>query len=54
MLHSTNADVETFAEALTARAGIDPSKVSVNVVAASIGPHVGPGCVGAVALYKKS
>ena len=54
VLHSTNADVETFAEALTARAGIDPSKVSVNVVAASVGPHVGPGCVGAVALYKES
>jgi DegV family protein with EDD domain len=54
VLHSTNAGVETFAPALVARVpgGIDPAKVTVDIVGPSIGPHLGPGCVGAVALYK--
>lgn len=53
ILHTTDADVEEFAAALTARVpgGIDPSKVTVDLVGASVGPHLGPGCVGAVALY---
>jgi DegV family protein with EDD domain len=54
ILHTTEADVEEFAAALTARipGGIDPSKVTVDLVGPSVGPHLGPGCVGAVALYK--
>jgi len=53
ILHTTNAGVEEFAEALTARVpgGIDPSKVTIDLVGPSVGPHLGPGCVGAVALY---
>lgn len=53
ILHTTDADVEEFAAALTARVpgGIDPAKVSIDLVGASVGPHLGPGCVGAVALY---
>jgi DegV family protein with EDD domain len=53
ILHTTEADVEEFSAALTARVpgGIDPAKVSVDLVGASVGPHLGPGCVGAVALY---
>lgn len=56
VLHTTNAEVEAFRDALVARVpgGIDSSKVSVDLVAASVGPHLGPGCVGAVALYKAS
>ena len=55
ILHTTNADVEQFAAALTARVpgGIDPSKVTIDLVGPSVGPHLGPGCVGAVALYKE-
>jgi len=53
ILHTTEADVEEFAAQLVAKVpgGIDPSKVTVDLVGASVGPHLGPGCVGAVALY---
>ncbi len=32
--------------------GLDPSDVSINLVGASVGPHLGPGCVGAAILYR--
>jgi DegV family protein with EDD domain len=53
ILHTTNADVEAFAEQLIPRVpgGIDRSKVTIDLVGPSVGPHLGPGCVGAVALY---
>jgi len=54
VLHTTNADVEAFREAIMARVpgGIDPANVSIDLVGPSVGPHLGPGCVGAVALYR--
>ncbi len=54
VLHTTNADVETFRDELVARipGGIDPSMVTIELVGPSVGPHLGPGCVGAVALYR--
>jgi DegV family protein with EDD domain len=54
ILHTTNAGVEEFADELVARAGLDRSKVTIDIVGASVGPHVGPGCVGAVALYTEA
>ena len=52
ILHTTEAGVEEFAEQLIARAdGLDRSKVTIDLVGASVGPHVGPGCVGGVALW---
>lgn len=55
ILHTTSAGVEEFAEQLTARAeGLDPSKVTIDLVGASVGPHLGPGCVGGVALYTEA
>ena len=56
ILHTTNADVEEFAEALMARVpgGIDRSKVTIDLVGPSVGPHLGPGCVGAVVLYREA
>jgi DegV family protein with EDD domain len=56
VLHTTEADVEEFAEQLIAKVpgGIDRSKVSIDLVGASVGPHLGPGCVGAVALYTEA
>ena len=53
ILHTTQADVEGFAEQLIPRipGGIDRSKVTIDLVGPSVGPHLGPGCVGAVALY---
>jgi DegV family protein with EDD domain len=55
VLHTTNADVESFRAELMARlAGrIDPAMVSVETVGASVGPHLGPGSVGAVVLYAR-
>jgi DegV family protein with EDD domain len=54
VLHTTNADVEAFRDEIIGRVpgGIDPANVTIDLVGASVGPHLGPGCVGAVALYK--
>jgi DegV family protein with EDD domain len=54
VLHTTNAGVEAFLPELEARVpgGIDPSTVSVDLIGPSVGPHLGPGCVGGVALYR--
>jgi hypothetical protein len=35
------------------RSGVDPTQVMVSIVGASVGPHLGPGCVGAAVLYKR-
>ena len=54
ILHTLSPDVEAFRDEVTARApgGIDPAHVQVALVGASIGPHLGPGCVGATVLYQ--
>ena len=54
VLHTTNAEVEAFRDEIVARipGGIDPANVTIDLVGPSVGPHLGPGCVGAVALYK--
>ena len=54
ILHTTNAEVEAFRDQIVQRVpgGIDPANVTIDLVGPSIGPHLGPGCVGAVALYK--
>jgi DegV family protein with EDD domain len=54
ILHTSDAGVEAFAPELISRVpgGIDPSAVSIDLVGPSIGPHLGPGCVGGVALYR--
>jgi DegV family protein with EDD domain len=56
ILHTTDADVEAFAEQLIPRipGGIDRAKVTIDLVGPSVGPHLGPGCVGAVALYREA
>ena len=54
VLHTTNAGVEEFAAELTKRAGLDASQVTIDIVGPSVGPHLGTGCVGGVALYKAS
>lgn len=52
VLHTTNADVEAFHAAFLERSGLDPALVQVRTVGPSVGPHLGPGCVGAVAVYR--
>ena len=54
VLHTTEADVEEFTDKLVAAVGIDRSQVTIDLVGPSVGPHLGPGCVGGVALYKAS
>jgi DegV family protein with EDD domain len=53
ILHTTQAGVEEFVEELLPKipGGIDRSKVTIDTVGPSVGPHLGPGCVGGVALY---
>jgi len=53
VLHSTRADVEEFHAGFLQRSGLDPSLVETLVIGASVGPHLGPGCVGAVILYRR-
>jgi len=52
LLHTTNADVEDFRARFLERADIDPARVQVMIVGPSVGPHLGPGCVGAVVLRR--
>ena len=52
ILHTQSPDVEAFRDEVASRAGLDPADVTMNLVGASVGPHVGPGCVGAAVLYR--
>lgn len=52
LLHTTNADVEEFRERFIERSKLDPSKVQVMLVGPSVGPHLGPGCVGATVILR--
>jgi DegV family protein with EDD domain len=54
VLHTMTPDVEAFRDELVARlpGGIEPSRVTIDLVGPSIGPHLGPGCVGAIVLYR--
>jgi DegV family protein with EDD domain len=52
VLHTTSADVEEFHAKFIVRSGLDPARVQTMTVGPSVGPHLGPGCVGAVAIYE--
>jgi DegV family protein with EDD domain len=53
ILHSNTPDVEAFRDDVLRRVpDLDPTKVTIELVGASVGPHIGPGCVGVVVLYK--
>ncbi len=54
VLYTPPADGQTFRAEVLERLGgsVDAGKVSVQPVGASVGPHLGPGCVGGVILYK--
>jgi fatty acid-binding protein DegV len=52
LLHTTHADVEEFEVAFLERSGLDPSRVQTMTVGPSVGPHLGPGCVGAVVMLR--
>ena len=50
VLHSTNADVEEFRQQFQERSGLADSQIQVVTIGPSVGPHVGPGCLGATIL----
>lgn len=53
ILHTIAPDVQEFrAEVLLRVPDLDPKDVTVELVGASVGPHLGPGCVGATILYR--
>ncbi|HEY8636624.1 MAG TPA: DegV family protein [Candidatus Limnocylindrales bacterium] len=53
ILHTVSPDVAAFRDEVLARApGLDPAAVTIGLVGPSVGPHLGPGCVGAAVLYR--
>ncbi len=55
ILHTLSPDVEEFrAEVLRRLPDLDPHAVSIELVGASVGPHLGPGGIGAAILYRPS
>lgn len=54
ILHTVTPDVEGFRDQVLAKApgGLDAADVSIHLVGPSVGPHLGPGCVGAAVLYR--
>ena len=53
ILHTQSPDVEEFRDAMLARVPeLDPAQVTIELVGASVGPHLGPGCIGTVLLYR--
>ena len=52
ILHTTNADIEEFLASFMTLSKLDPSRVQLMLVGPSVGPHLGPGCVGGVVLLK--
>ncbi len=53
ILHTMAPDIDEFKAEVVRRSGVDASKVMVSIVGPSVGPHLGPGCVGAAVLYKR-
>jgi DegV family protein with EDD domain len=55
VLHTLAPDVEAFRDGMLARVpDVDPASVTIELVGASVGPHLGPGCIGVVCLYRPS
>ena len=53
ILYTVGADADTFRDEVLARVPtIDRGDVLTALVGPSVGPHLGPGCVGAVAMYR--
>ena len=53
ILHTMAPDVDSFRDEVIRRAELDPRDVLVSIVGPSVGPHLGPGCVGAAVLYQR-
>lgn len=53
ILHTMAPDVDEFTAEVARRGGLDPKDVIVSIVGPSVGPHLGPGCLGAAVLYRR-
>jgi DegV family protein with EDD domain len=53
ILHTPPAEVDEFREQFAKRTGLDPSRIQTMTVGPSVGPHIGPGCVGATVLLRR-
>ena len=55
ILHTQTPDVAAFRDEVISRLpdGVDPGRVSTETVGPSVGPHLGPGCLGAVVLLRR-
>jgi DegV family protein with EDD domain len=55
ILHTVAPDVEEFRDEVLRRVpDLDAGAVSIELVGSAVGPHLGPGCVGAAILYRPS
>jgi DegV family protein with EDD domain len=55
ILHTMAPDVEAFRDEVLSRLpDLDPAAVTIELVGASVGPHLGPRCVGAAVLFRPS
>ena len=54
ILYAPPGEPESFRDEVIAAmpGGVDPSGVVTQVIGPSVGPHVGPGCLGGVVLYR--
>ena len=50
ILHGQSPDIEAFTSELAAATGVARDKMTINLIGASVGPHVGPGAYGAVTM----
>jgi DegV family protein with EDD domain len=52
VLHTPGADVDGFRDEFSARSGLPGDRIQTMVVGPSVGPHIGPGCLGGVFVRK--
>jgi len=55
IVHTVTPDIDAFRDEVIARApdGLGRERVTIGLVGPSVGPHLGPGCVGAAVLYRR-
>ena len=55
ILYAPPGEPESFRDEVIAAmpGGVDPAGVPIQVIGPSVGPHVGPGCIGGVVLYRR-
>ena len=56
ILYTPPSEPEAFREEVMAAmtGGVDAEEVTIQVVGPSVGPHLGPGCLGGVVLYRRN